>query len=412
VRLTEKFIEKTQPTETRLQFLDDDVRGFGLRIEPNGRKSLYWRAKVRGDVVMRSFGEYKKDIGLTEARDEARELAVKAATWRRKNFEGPSPFYRDDPSEVPTFNTLLEAYIGDHLRENANRPAKAEADLRWRIAKHFASWKNRRIDSITKHDVRAVKRACGENKVTANRCVEFVRALFNWCAKSEDPRFENLEIENPGLKVKLYKEAARERFLQPDEVIRFNEVLKKEEHSDLADFLVIAINTGARRSDILSMRWQDIQWNNNGWYVPHPKNGRAYTVSLLPAARTVLERRRKEAVDSDVYVFPGVGKTKHLVDLKKSWTEFRKKADLKNFRMHDIRRTVGSYMAMQGANLPTIAAALGHTSLGAVQVYAKLHPDAARDAREAGQAKMIAMMRDQEKRQKRLKSRAKQRLLA
>jgi integrase len=405
MRLTEKFIEKTKPAATRLQFLDDDVRGFGLRVEPNGRKSFFWRAKVRGDIVMRSLGEFRKEIELDQARDDARTLAGKAADWKRRNFEGQSPFLREriDRSSVPTFSELFEAYVAGQVRPNANRPEKAERDLRWIVKKNFSHWNARPVDSISVEDVLAVKNKCGEHRVQANRCVEFCRTLFNWCDRSTDGKVNFWKVKNPAAEVSRFKEKPRERFLQPDEANRFNECLLKSEHKDLRDFLTLALNTGARKSDLYSMAWRDIHWERNVWLVPHPKNGHAYEVALLPTARTVLERRQSESAESDVFVFPGVGKSKHLVDLKKPWKKFRTEAGLQDITTHDLRRTVGSYLAISGMNLPTIAAALGHKSLGSVKVYARLHNEAVRTARATGQSTMLQLMRQAAKRQKKQK---------
>lgn len=186
--------------------------------------------------------------------------------------------------------------------------------------------------------------------------------------------------------------------MQPDELARFNDLLRKETHTDLRDFLTLCLNTGARRSDIFSMRWADIQWERELWQVPFPKNGEAYDVSLLPAALIILKRRRGEIPESQQFVFPGVGRTGHLTDLKKQWHEFRKAAGIPDIRLHDLRRTTGSYLSIAGTNLPTIAAALGHRSLQSVEIYARLNNEAVRSARETGQKKMISMMHEAKRR--------------
>jgi integrase len=183
----------------------------------------------------------------------------------------------------------------------------------------------------------------------------------------------------------------RDRFLQPDELGRFNEALKTETHADLKDFLTLAITTAARRSDIFSMRWTDVKWERRVWTVPYPKNGESY--ELLPAALDVLKRRRSLVPDTAPYVFPGVGRTGHLTDLKIPWTEFRRRARIPDIRLHDLRRTTASYAAMAGVSLQQIGAALGHKSMQSTLVYAKLHNESVRAARESGQAKMLQMVR-------------------
>src|SRR5260370_15364172 len=119
-------------------------------------------------------------------------------------------------------------------------------------------------------------------------------------------------------------------------MLRVNEALGSEPSEDLKNFLIIAVWTGARRSDVFSMRWDDVNLGERTWRVPFPKGDKAYTVDLLPEVVAVLKKRDERAADSDTYVFPGVGKTGHLVDLKKQWHAFRERATLKDVRLHDF----------------------------------------------------------------------------
>jgi integrase len=79
-------------------------------------------------------------------------------------------------------------------------------------------------------------------------------------------------------------------------------------------------------------------------------------------------------------VFPGRGKTGHLVEPKTAWARILKRAGLQNLRLHDLRRTLGSWQAATGASLPIIGKSLGHKSLAATQVYARLNLDPVRAA--------------------------------
>ena len=87
-----------------------------------------------------------------------------------------------------------------------------------------------------------MKAACGEKKFAANRAVEFVRALYNWCGKSADGKVNFLvdRAGNPAADITTFAENERERYLTPTELVRFNEALKKETHADLKDFLILA----------------------------------------------------------------------------------------------------------------------------------------------------------------------------
>jgi integrase len=414
MKLTEKYLEKLKPESgksgQRVQHLDDEVTGFGVRIESEqdgGRKSFFWRAKLNGQGVFRAIGEFPA-VSVGNARNEAKRLVGIAAGWKSRDYAPPNPFDRKPrsaPSAVPTFRELAEAYIAIHLHsadedERANNPEKAEYQVRWMLKRHFSEWLDRKLNEITVEEMLAVKNACGTHKYLANRAVEFIRALYNWSAETSDERVNFWPTENPAKSVKCHKEKPRTRFLQPDELVRFNETLKEETHADLKDFLIMAITTGARRGDVFSARWQDIQWERAVWTIPYPKSGEAYDVQLMATAVEVLKRRRTHAPETATYVFPGVGRSGHLVDLKGPWNDFRKKAQIPDIRLHDLRHTAASYMAMSGASLLEIKKALGHKSLQSTEVYAHLLGESVRDARETGQAKMQEMMRAAKRRAK------------
>lgn len=411
MRLTEKAVAALKAGHDRKQYFDDTQAGFGIRVEPSGRKAFLWYAKVNGKPRMKALGEFPL-VSVSDARAAADKWAGIAAQWKLAGYAPPDPFapaVKPAPaaSNVPTFKMLLEAYITQHIwsadtDERANNPAKAEYMAR-HLAKHFAAIHDRALDAIEVEDILAVKRACGERHYLANRCVELCRALFNWSAKSKDGvRF--FACDNPAREVSTYGEKSRTRFLSPEEIIRFNEALTDEPSQDLKDFLVLAMNTGARKMDILSMRWQDISMDAARWTVPFSKSG-SYNVDLHAAALAVLERRQSEAVQDAIFVFPSHSASGHLEDVKKVWNEFRTRAQLPTkgedvFRCHDIRRTVGSFAAIAGVSLQQIGAMLGHRSLQSTQVYARLSDTATREAREVGANKMAELVKAAEQRAK------------
>jgi integrase len=402
MHITHKAVEKLKAEVKRLQIADDELTGFGVRVETDGSKSFYWTARIQGKLRFRHLGDFPH-VTVEQARTEARTLIGLAASWRARGFQGADPFESKPKIEdkgVPLFRDLVEAYITRQVRTEANRPDKAEADLRGRLKTHFDAWMDRKLDSLAVDDVVTVKEACGRHHVTANRNTELIRRMFAWSARTKDGRINFRKVENIAKDVELYLEEERTVFLQPEQLVSFHKCLADEPHVDLKDFLVLAMASAARKSDIFSMKWEDWHRERNIWTVAHPKMGPAYDVSLIPSATMILERRRKTAPDSDVFVFPGVGKEKHLMELRKPWNAFRKRANIPDIHVHDLRRTVGSYMAINGAPLLQIAAVLGHRSMQSTLVYARLQDQVVRDARQAGQAKMLELMKAAERRLK------------
>jgi len=411
--LTEKVIQKLKPGAKREQYMDDSQSGFGLRVDADGRKSFFWYAKVNGKPRFRALGEFPV-VTLKEARTAAQEWTGIAAAWKHAGYPEPDPFEKTpsaEPAGIPTVRDLIEAYIERHVREEANNPAQAEYEVRG-LAKYFADWLDRPVDAITIKDTVALKEQILRNakdstharsggKYQANRVLERLRAIYNWSAKSEDGKTNFWPIErNPARDIKYFDEDDRERFLSPEELLRFDEQLEKEPSAELRDFLVLALGTGARKENILSAKWADISLDLANWHIPISKSGESYEVKLTARPLKVLERRRKETPTSEPFVFPAHSKSGHRVDLKKEWKRFRERAELPDFRMHDLRRTHGSYMAISGVSLQQIGAALGHRSLQSTEIYARLQQQAVTEAREAGERKMLELKAAAKKRAK------------
>src|SRR6266567_453165 len=128
------------------------------------------------------------------------------------------------------------------------------------------------------------------------------------------------------------------------------------------------------------MRWQEINWQRTTWTIPaeQTKSNETMDVALSPVVMRILESRK--AASTREWVFPGRGNTGHLVEPKTAWARILKRAGLQDLRLHDLRRTLGSWQAATGASLPIIGKSLGHKSLAATQIYARLNLDPVRAA--------------------------------
>jgi integrase len=303
-------------------------------------------------------------------------LSADIATWKQNGFDGDNPF---EKQSTPSFGELADDYIDRHIKAHASRPDKAAGITKWMIDKYIASWRNQRVTAIRKRDVLDLHARIGteHGKHVANRVVQLLRAVLYWGAESG---MRGLQGPNPATGVKLFHEAKRRRFLQPDELPRFFAALKKKETSaDLRDFVNLAMWTGARRNDILSMRWQDVSLADNAWRVPDPKNREPYSIPLTPEAIIILRGRMRRRKDQqNIWVFPSRGETGHIVDLRGCWKKLLARAHVENLRIHDLRRTLASWQAIQGTSLTIVGASLGHKSLQATSVYGQLTLDPVR----------------------------------
>lgn len=126
----------------------------------------------------------------------------------------------------------------------------------------------------------------------------------------------------------------------------------------------------------LAMRWDQINLEQGEWYIPNTKNKTPQTIPLTEEAIVILQRR-KQAVTSE-YVFPSTGSTGHLMEPKLGWQRILARAEVANLRIHDLRRTLGSWQARTGASLAIIGKSLNHKSPQATAIYVRLDLDPVR----------------------------------
>jgi integrase len=364
------------PSEkNRVYYGDAKTHGLFIAVMRNGRKTFYFRRKtnqISQRFIIGRFPEYS----IEQARNKAIEIASLIAKG-----ENPHEEKKVKKTEL-TLGESFEAYLNGHVKQHCVAVKNIEGDFR----RYLSDWNHRKLSSITKAEVQNRMNKVGEEngKTAANHMLTYARAAINWCIKNE-----LISTQNQWIGIKKYRTQARERFLSRTELLSFFSALKEfPNDTGMRDYLYISLFTGARRSNVLSMRWQDVDLDLGIWRIPRTKSGDSHTLPLPSMALVILLERSK--TKSSDWVFPGPGGTGHLVEPKRSWHALLRKAELSNLRMHDLRRTLGSYMAMGNQSLQMIGKVLGHKSPTATQIYARMAFDPIREAMEKAQNDMLA----------------------
>jgi integrase len=352
------------PADQRAYCYDSQVRGLAIAVSPAGRKTFLVYRKVNRRPERITIGLYP-DLSIEQARGKAEELNAAIA-------RGENP--RDDQRAMKAENTLgefFEIYLEHFAKPHKRTWQKHDLST---FNNHLVRWRYRKLGDIRKLDVlnlhTAIGRASGH--YAANRTLELISALFNkaieWGWKGE----------NPATGVPAFREQKRERFLQPEELPAFFKALAAEENHIVRDYILLSLFTGARRGNVQAMRWDEINFEHATWRIPLTKHGDSETVTLSPEALTILEKR--QSTSTGPWVFPGRGKSGHLTEPKTCWQRILARAGIHDLRLHDLRRTLGSWQAAGGSSLPIIGKSLGHKSLSATQVYARLNLDPVRQS--------------------------------
>lgn len=267
---------------------------------------------------------------------------------------------------VITFGELCDRYYRLHALPRLRAPQ----NVRHFIDVHSPRWAEMPVDEILRREVQAWVDELGiRSKSAATKAVDIMSAIVNWGRLREHlPE----TLRNPCRGVQKFKGKPRERFLNAAEMEKFKESLGQET-GILRDFFWICLLTGARKGNVQAMRWDEVDTTLGLWQFDS-KNGDTLCIPLTSAAIEILERRRKESVSE--WVFPGRRGVNHIVCTKRAWRRVLKRAGIQAGRggitVHDLRRTLGSWLAMQGESQYVIGKILGHRDPRSTAIYARL----------------------------------------
>lgn len=279
-----------------------------------------------------TLGRYP-DMSIEQARNETARINALIV-------EGINP--NSDARSRKTETTLLE-FFEQFLKHRRNRKGsylseKTKSTYQYDFNLYLAKWSKRKLSQFKDTDFGKLHTEIGiEHPTTANRVIAMASSLFGYAA--EHRLFKGA---NPVQGIKKFPEIKRDRFLHSDELPAFFKSLTDEQNETLRDYFLISLLTGARRSNVQAMQWSHINLERGEWCIPITKNGDSQTVTLTPEVVEILRARQG---CNPTWVFPGTGTTGHIVEPKKAWKRVLERAGISNLRIHDLRRTFGSWQA-------------------------------------------------------------------
>jgi integrase len=222
-----------------------------------------------------------------------------------------------------------------------------------------------------KKDCEVIETQSKRNPATVNRYL----ASFRHCLSMAAGEWQWLD-ENPMKRVNKLKESeGRVRFLDDEERERLLKACQDSSNPFLYTVVVLAASTGMRHGEIMNLSWSDIDFSKRRIILQETKNGERRAVALVGKALELLTELKKQKVrriDNNL-VFPGSHiRNKNHAALRPAFLVALKKANIENFKFHDLRHSAASYLAMNGASLTDIAAVLGHKTLAMVKRYSHL----------------------------------------
>lgn len=381
-KFTHNRLLALEPQVTRYHCYDTEQPGLRIQVTPNGTKTFQFRmwSPNLGKPLLRTIGKLET-VSIKEARLQALQLAADVNSGQDIEAE------RRAKREEMTFAEIFESFINNHAKAHRSSWPEDQRTFKIHMAKSFGS---KRVDWITSDLLRAWHAKIGESsgKVAANRALGLISSIFT---------HELPDKKNPASGVKKFPEASRDRFLQPNELAAFFQSLAEEPNQEIKDFFMLLLLTGARKSNVMAMRWSQVDLTNDVWAIPadESKNSQKINVPLVPDAKAILTKRKSQT--SSFFVFPSsLSTTGHIINPNKAWRRIISRAKLEDVRIHDLRRTMGSFMAAGNASTVIIGKALGHTDPTATAIYSRLNLDPVRQAMEKAVTTMLSTFSEQE----------------
>ena len=420
IDMTIKAIEAIPaPATGRAEYRDAKTAGLYLRVSSTGVKTFSFVGRAKGSarverVTLGKFPAVKPEEAKRRATVMSGEMAngtSAAAAHRGKRQEQTlqtvADLYfnslatrggdADGPRSVWTLHVapafgqrrmsditalelerwhrgLPQVIQRRRAEEQANRE-RAAAERRAAIVAGQAG-RRRGPDPKLKQPRTSSRAITGE--VTANKALELVRTVYRWASQPQRAYFDGV---NPATGHELFPKPSRERFLRPNELRPFFEALAAEPSPAMRDFILLALLTGARRSNVAAMAWSELDLDRAEWRVPGElmKNGEPQTITLAPEAVEIL-RARKEGSKSR-FVFPSdKSESGHIEDPRRAWDRVLRASGLTDLCLHDLRRTLGSWQARMGATLLMIGKSLNHKDQASTAIYAHLDLDPVRQS--------------------------------
>lgn len=347
-KLTTKTIDALPPaTLKRYEIRDDTVRGLHIRVSVNGSKVWYVATRVGGIARRIKLGTYPI-LSLADARQKATKLLRDVQLG---NYVDPKK--RPATSErVPTLGEVIPQFIMLYAKPR-NRDWKGAQS----ILRKFAALNALEINAIRRvHVVRVLDEIVASGTpYRANRALAALKRLMSWCVERG-----TLDV-NPisGLRPPT-KEESRDRVLSDDELVAcwMSADLEGYPFSECIKLLIL---TGQRRTEVSDMRWSEVDLEAGVWVIParRAKNATQHAVPLSPVAVQLLEAIPRFEGSDLVFTTNGSRSISGFGRLKRRLDTGVSAAD---WRIHDIRRTVATNMAMTGTAPHIIEAVLNHKS--------------------------------------------------
>lgn len=274
------------------------------------------------------------------------------------------------PGEEKTFSQMMDKYLKEHVvKLRSERSFQGYAK---NLESHFGSFVVSRISPMMIHEYKVKRLQQGLKPASVNRELATMKKAYNLALKEWQ-----WVRENPVTRITLEKENnKRDRWLTPDE----EERLLKASTVWLRNFIFFALNTGMRLGEILSLSWRGVDMDRKTVTVFESKNDEKRTIPMNASTVKMLEKMGKvRSIKTDLVFYSSCHTKLDARNVRRDFQEAVKKAEIEDFRFHDLRHTFATRLIQNGVDVYKVQRLLGHKTPSMTQRYAHHYPESLRD---------------------------------
>jgi integrase len=338
------------------------------RVTADGKVTFRVQVRIKG---------FPPDRATFERLTDAKRWAQKTETEMRERR-----YFKTAESKNKTLAELIDRYLDRVQKQSPKRYSNLKPMLTWwkaelghailaDLTKAKIVEKLELLSKRKKTRTSDVEKAAKVEATISPARVNRYLAALSHCMTVAVNEWEWLE-NNPIRKISKLKEPrGRTRFLSDDERKAFLKACQNSDYKPLYLIVVLALSTGARKSEIMNLRWADVDFSKRQIVLHETKNGDRRVLPMAGLALDLVKEHSKVRDLKTDLLFP-FGKPPKPYEIRPPFEKAVKEAGLKDFRFHDLRHSAASYMAMNGASPAEIAEVLGHKTLQMVKRYAHL----------------------------------------
>ena len=335
IKITKSVVEKLpNPPQGQDFYRDQTLVGFGLYAGAQS-KTFYVEKRINGKSVRTAIGRHGQ-ISAQRAREKAQEILGKMATGINPNDEKRSKLVR---------GVSLKKVYKDYKEVRKDLKPKTLYDYDRIMTTVFSGWQSKAISDITKDMIERKHKKIGEENgpAYANLAMRFLRSLLNFAiSKYENSKGQSFILENPVKRLSQtrawYRVDRRRREIKSNDLQVWYKTVSNLSNDSLRDYLILLLFTGLRKQEALKLGWDHVDLSNKTLTITDTKNLIPLTLPLSDFVFELLKKRNDSRDTDTKFVFPGQGKTSHLVEPREAVKKVRKLSNIE-FSLHDLRRT-------------------------------------------------------------------------